>query len=78
MAQSYPPRMMRRQTAAAYLDLSIPEFEREVTAGRLPMPVRLGNNEHWSRAAIDDAVARLSGERAGSWREKAGLYAEAG
>jgi predicted DNA-binding transcriptional regulator AlpA len=70
--------MMRRQTAAAYLDLSIPEFEREVAAARLPQPVKLGNHEHWSKIAIDDAVARLSGERGGSWREKAALYADAG
>jgi len=75
---AFPPRMMRRATAAAYLDLSTAEFEREVAAGRLPMPVRFGNHDHWSTAAIDQAVAKLSGETGSTWREKAGLYAQAG
>lgn len=69
------PRMLRRASAAAYLDLSPAEFEREVAAGRLPQPVKLGNSEHWSAAAIDAAVACLTGEHVPSWRDKAGLYA---
>jgi predicted DNA-binding transcriptional regulator AlpA len=75
---AFPPRMMRRVTAAAYLDLSTAEFEREVAAGRLPMPVRFGNNEHWSREAIDDAVGKLTGDRVVSWRDKAKLYGAEG
>lgn len=71
------PRMMRRATAAAYCDMSAAEFEREVTAGRLPLPVRLGNSEHWSRAAVDEALDRLTGDNAPSWRQKSGLYGEA-
>lgn len=30
------PQMMRKQTAMAYLDLSEPEFVREIAAGRIP------------------------------------------
>ena len=71
---AFPPRMMRRSTAAAYLDVSTAEFEREVAAGRLPMPVQFGNAEHWSREAIDTAIARMTGEHVPGWREKAKLY----
>lgn len=78
MTQAYPPRTMRRTRAAAYLDLSPAEFEREVAAGRLPLPFKLGNTEHWSTSAIDTAIERLAGEQAGGWREKAGLYRDAG
>lgn len=73
---AFPPRMMRRSTAAAYLDLSAADFEREVAAGRLPMPVRFGSGEHWSREAIDQAVSKLTGEKVASWRDKARLYAQ--
>lgn len=58
---TYPPRMMKRKTAAAYCDLSEAAFEREVAAGRFPAPVRLGNQDHWDRLAIDKAIDVLSG-----------------
>ncbi len=68
------PRMMKRATASAYCDLSAAEFEREVFAGRLPQPVKLGNSEHWSRIAIDEMLSRLSGESLPNWREQSPLY----
>lgn len=68
------PRMMRRQTAALYCDLSIAEFEREVLNGRLPLPVKLGNSEHWSRIAIDETLGRLTGEAGHNWRAGSKLY----
>lgn len=68
------PRMMRRQTAALYCDLSVAEFEREVTSGRLPLPVKLGNSEHWSRIAIDETLGRLTGETGHDWRSGSKLY----
>jgi hypothetical protein len=37
------------------------EFEREIADGRLPMPVKLGNHEHWSRAKLDAALDTLAG-----------------
>lgn len=71
---AFPPCMMRQATAAAYCDMSTVEFEREVAAGRLPMPVRFGNHDRWSRDTIEAAVQRLTGARVASWREKAKLY----
>ncbi len=67
--------MMRRATAAQYCDLSVPEFEREVAAGTFPMPVKLGNSLHWSRIALDDRLARLTGEKGASWRDTSDIYA---
>jgi predicted DNA-binding transcriptional regulator AlpA len=69
------PRMMKRATAARYCDLSSAEFEREVACGRLPMPVKLGNSEHWDRVAIDEDLNRIAGHIK-DWRdEQPGLAA---
>ncbi len=70
----YPPRMMTRSRAAHYCDLSEPEFEREVAAGCLPPPVKLGNRDHWSRAALDETLERLAGDREPDWRGSSNLY----
>lgn len=70
----YPPRMMTRGRAAHYCDLSEAAFEREVAAGRLPAPVVLGKLDHWSRVALDESLAVLSGEAAGDWRKEQPLY----
>ena len=69
--------MMKRGTAALYCDLSVAEFEREVAGGRLPMPVKLGNSEHWSRVAIDEMLGQLTGDTTPDWRAKSGLYGQA-
>jgi predicted DNA-binding transcriptional regulator AlpA len=66
--------MMRRETAAMYCDISAAEFEREVASGRLPMPVKLGNHEHWSRQAIDEMLTRLVGDPVPDWRKRSPLY----
>jgi predicted DNA-binding transcriptional regulator AlpA len=68
------PGMMRRQLAARYCDLSVAELEREIADGRLPMPVKLGNSEHWSKAALDAALDKLAGGEDTDWRKKLGLY----
>lgn len=68
------PSMMRRKTAAAYLDLSIAAFEREVIVGIIPQPVMLGGRESWSRKQIGDAMSRLTGEGEYDWRKDAPLY----
>jgi predicted DNA-binding transcriptional regulator AlpA len=68
--------MMKRRTAAAYCDLSPAEFEREVNEGRLPLPIKLGDSEHWSRRKLDEALDALHGE-AGDWRGKLGLKRDA-
>lgn len=70
------PRMMKRATACAYLDLSAAEMEREIASGRLPHPVMLGNGLHWSRAEIDTYLERLTGESPDDdWRKGTKLYA---
>jgi predicted DNA-binding transcriptional regulator AlpA len=56
------PAMMKRKTAAEYLDTSEAAFEREVSAGRLPAPIMLGKREHWCKDALDAAIAILSGD----------------
>lgn len=67
--------MMRRGTAARYCDLTPTEFDREVTAGKLPLPVRLGNHEHWSRVSLDEHLAELAGETDDDWRKRQPAYA---
>lgn len=72
MAAPNWPGMMKRATAARYCDLSIAEFEREVQAGRLPMPVKFGNHDHWAKARIDDYIEAMSAG-ANDWRRELGL-----
>lgn len=69
------PRMLKRATAAAYCDLTSVEFEREVAAGRLPMPIKLGSSEHWDRRGLDEHLDQIAG-RSDDWRkEQPGLAA---
>lgn len=79
MAKAIPdwPRMMRRTTAARYLDLTGPEFDHEVAAGKVPTPVLLGKTEHWSRASLDQWMDDLTGAGPGKgdWRRKQPAYA---
>ena len=68
------PRMMKRSLAALYCDLTVPAFEGEVLAGRLPHPVILGGEEHWSTPQIDEHLERLTGDRVPDWRANAPIY----
>jgi hypothetical protein len=68
------PGMMKRATAARYCDLSVAEFEREVAASRLPLPVMLGNHEHWSKSQLDQSLAVLTGQAQNDWRVGSPLY----
>lgn len=54
--------MMLKATAMAYVDLGETAFVREVAAGRLPQPTRLGGRDHWYRPALDKALAALVGD----------------
>lgn len=56
------PGMMKRATAAAYCDMSIPSFEKEIAVGRVPPGVMFGGTLHWHKGALDKALARLVGE----------------
>jgi excisionase family DNA binding protein len=69
------PGAMRMSLAAAYVDLSMAEFQREVAAGVLPEPVKLGRGERWIRSSLDKALAALSGEDA-DWRDGSPLYSD--
>lgn len=69
------PRMMRRSTAALYCDLTSAGFEREVAAGRLPLPVGLDGEDHWSREQIDESLDRLTGAKSADWRANSPVYA---
>lgn len=69
------PRMMRRATACAYIDMTSAEFEREIAAGRLPHPIRLGNGERWSQAELDAYLEKLTGAAEPDWRANLPLYA---
>jgi len=68
------PAAMRRPDAARYCGLSVAEFEREIIDGRLPEPFKLGNSEHWYKAKLDAALAKLAGEEQADWRKEAGIY----
>jgi hypothetical protein len=70
---------MKKKTAAAYCDLSVGAFEREIVNGTLPSSFMLGGREHWDRLAIDAAVDRITGgpverepDYLREWREKYG------
>lgn len=70
------PRMLKRSSVCAYLEISAAELEREIAGGRLPHPVMLGNGLHWSRVDIDAHLERLTGEAAADdWRKNTKLYA---
>ena len=51
----YPPRAMRAQRAAAYLDLSLSTFLRFVEEGLLPLPVKVHGVVSWDRHDLDCA-----------------------
>ncbi len=70
------PRLMTKTTLALYLDITPSEVEKEVVAGRLPMPVRVGSRDHWSRTAVDASVEQIAGERIADWRSAQPLYAQ--
>lgn len=70
----YPPRMMLRPRAAHYCGLTLADFEREIGAGRLPLPVLLAGKEHWDRATLDESLDRIAAN-ANDFRAKSNLYA---
>ena len=52
---AYPPRAMRAERAAAYLDLSLSTFLRFVDEGLLPPPVKVHGVVSWDRHDLDCA-----------------------
>jgi predicted DNA-binding transcriptional regulator AlpA len=52
---AYPPRAMKAERAAAYLDISRSKFLELVEAGRLPKPKVIDGVVVWDRLALDAA-----------------------
>jgi hypothetical protein len=55
------PRLLVQKNAAAYCDMAVAAFEREVLAGRLPIARMVGGKERWDRVALDRAIDLLMG-----------------
>jgi len=52
---AYPPRAMRAERSAAYLDMSRSKFLQLVDEGRLPKPKVIDGIRIWDRLALDAA-----------------------
>lgn len=69
------PKSMKRTTAAKFCDLAPAKFIQEVAAGRLPLPFKLGGEDHWDIDALRSDLDRIAG-RSNDWRqEQPGLAA---
>ena len=68
------PRMMRKSTAAAYLDITDAAFQRAVDSGQLPQPVEFGGTKLWSRPAIDLVCEGVAGDGPYDWRKHSNFY----
>lgn len=53
IAASVSPRLLRRERAAAYLDISIGSFDKLVREGALPAPKVLHSFKVWDRSDLD-------------------------
>lgn len=62
--------MMRRELAALYCDLPLPDFDRAVATGELPPPERVVGRERWFREAIDQRIGRLAGTVVPDWQDQ--------
>lgn len=60
---SYPPRFMRAQRAAQYLDISRSQFLQLVDDGILPRPIRMRGVVLWDREDLEVAVKDLESPR---------------
>lgn len=70
------PALMGRPLAARYCDMSPREFEGEVVAGHLPIPIATDAGERWRRVDIDQALERLAGGAVPDWRTGSKAYAQ--
>ena len=66
---AYPPRAMKAERAAAYLDMSRSKFLELVESGRLPQPKVIDGIRIWDRLALDaafnDFPDRVDGDSVG-------------
>jgi predicted DNA-binding transcriptional regulator AlpA len=56
---AYPPRAMKAERAAAYLDMSRSKFLELVEQGRLPQPKVIDGIRVWDRLALDVAFVEF-------------------
>ena len=71
---AYPPRAMRADRAAAYLDLSEAAFLRLVEEGLMPPPVRIKGAVTWDRLQLDAAYETFkTGEQSNSIHKLLGI-----
>lgn len=57
MAPAERPLLIDIHALAALLDRSVASLERDLAAGRLPAPVRLGSSRKWRLAEIEEWVS---------------------
>jgi hypothetical protein len=62
---AYPPRAMKADRAAAYLDMSRSKFLELVGGGRLPKPEIIDGIRVWDRLALDAAFGDFPERREG-------------
>ncbi|WP_312795512.1 helix-turn-helix domain-containing protein [Tianweitania sp.] len=55
----YAPLGLSRDEAARYVGVDVPLFMQLVSAGRMPLPKRLGDRDIWSRIELEAAFIRL-------------------
>jgi predicted DNA-binding transcriptional regulator AlpA len=65
---AYPPRAMRADRGAAYLDMGKSKFLELVAQGRLPQPVRIDGVVTWDRLELDAAYEQMKREETGQRR----------
>ncbi|MEW6121600.1 MAG: XRE family transcriptional regulator [Pseudomonadota bacterium] len=59
LPNSLPPRGLPRQTAAAYIGVSVAMFDQMVKDGRMPGPKLINTKPVWDKARLDSAFDRL-------------------
>lgn len=59
---SYPPRGMRRETAAWYIGVGVTKFDEWVADGRMPKPKRVDGCVIWDRLQLEAAFDDLPAE----------------
>ena len=58
------PRLMRAESAAAYVDEKSVEAFRRAVGTLYPRPIKVsGKGERWLKEALDEAIDRMSGRR---------------
>jgi predicted DNA-binding transcriptional regulator AlpA len=70
---AYPPRMMRLNRVAAYIDVSASTFLRMVEEGVMPKPIVHHGIRMWDRIDVDSAIDDLKEGPVNSYDKVMGL-----